>query len=118
MQIHNNVLEALDQANIGEDFDIWCYVPELQDSYLKFFKAYKKRCSNVIAHYRVLPVNEGAPTTGPVTGIATTWQKRTKLAKQQHSTVRLEFNSSLITNSNTTSWKTVTILLLFKCPEI
>ena len=90
MLIHNNVLAALDQANIGEDFDFWSYVPQLKDGYLKFFKAYKKRCSNVLAHYRVLPVDEEASTTGTVTGMITTWQKRTKLAKQQHSTVKFE----------------------------
>ena len=35
-------------------------------------------------------MDEEAPTTGTVTRMITTWQKRTKLAKQQHSTVRLE----------------------------
>ena len=60
------------------------------DSYLKFFKAYKKCCSNVLAHYSVLPLDEEALTTVTVTRMITTWQKRAKLAKQQHSTVRLE----------------------------
>ena len=66
--IHNNFLAALAQANIGEDFDFWSYVPELEDSYLKFFKAYKKLkkyCSNVLAHSRILPVDKEAPTTQP-----------------------------------------------------
>ena len=41
------------------------------------------------ANYCVLPVDEEAPTTGTVTWMFTTWEKRT-LAKQQHSTMRLE----------------------------
>ena len=35
-------------------------------------------------------MEEEAPTTGTVTGMITTWQKHTKLAKQQHSTVKFE----------------------------
>ena len=80
---HNNVLAALDQANICEDFEFWSYIPQLKDSYIRVFNAYKKRRSNVLAHYRILPVIEGAPTIGTVTGMITTWQKRMKLAKQQ-----------------------------------
>ena len=41
-------------------------------------------------HYRVLIVDEEAPTTEAMTWMITTWQRRSKLAKQQHSTVRLE----------------------------
>ena len=90
MLIHNNGLAALDQANIGEDFYFWSDIPQPKDGCLRVFKAYKKCCSNILAEYRFWPVDEEAPTTGTVTGMITTWQKRTKLAKQQNSTVKFE----------------------------
>ena len=89
--INNNVLAALGRVNINKHFNFGSYAPQQKNSCRKFFKPYKRRCSYVLTHYRILPVDEEAPTTGTVTWMITTW--RMKLAKQELSTVKLEFQS-------------------------
>ena len=88
--IHNHIQGALDQQNIGDDYDFWSNVPKLKENYLKFFKAHKKRCSQTLANFRIVTVNEDADTSVSVAGMVTNWQRRVPIGRQQLSTVNLE----------------------------